>query len=112
MQNGSPLKRSVALALVVLFVGTSTVAMGEFSNAIFTKTKITRGFHESSRDQIELKYYVPDSLSWAIGIQGGTPPYVWKSAIRFTQTELACYSDWTLTQVVIGFAEDPNEGLE
>jgi hypothetical protein len=102
-------KKRLALAIVVLFVGTSITALGEPSDATFTKTNATIGLHDCSRDQIELHYYDPNTLCGVIGGPSGSPQ-VWKTAIRLTQTELYPYNTWNLTKVVIGFSEDEYEG--
>jgi hypothetical protein len=102
-------KKRLALAIVVLFVGTSITALGEPSDATFTKTNATIGLHDCSRDQIELHYYDPNTLCGVIGGPSGSPQ-VWKTAIRLTQTELYPYNTWNLTKVVIGFGEDEYEG--
>ena len=104
------LKAGIVVCLAALFIGTSSAAMVTPSTATIGKIKAASGISQSSRDQIELKYYDPNTLTNVVGISGGTPPYVWKSAIKLTQTELAPYKHWNLTQVVIGFGEDPNEG--
>jgi hypothetical protein len=101
------LKKGLAVGIILLFLGTAITALGEPSDAILTQTNAVIGFHETSRDQIELHYYDPYTLSSVIGVDAGA---VWKEAIRLTHTELAPYSTWTLTKVVIGFNEDPNEG--
>jgi len=98
------------MCLAALFIGTSTAAMVQPTNMLVTSTKATTGIKQTSRDQIELKYYDPDTLSSVVGIEGGTPPYKWKSAIRLTQDELSPYKTWNITQVVIGFGEDYAEG--
>lgn len=111
--SGKLLKAGVVLCIAALFIGTSTAAMVEpSSTTTFTKTKAATGINHSSRDQIELKYYDPNTLSNVIGISSSSPhpPYVWKEAIRLTQTELSIYKTWNITQVVIGFGEDVNEG--
>ena len=97
------LKAGIVMCLAALFIGTSTAAMVQPSNMLATSAKATTGIKQSSRDQIELKYYDPNTLTNVVGIQGGSPPYVWKSAIRLTQTELSPYKDWNITNVVIGF---------
>jgi hypothetical protein len=104
------LKAGIVMCLAALFIGTSTAAMVQPSNMLVASSKATTGIKQSSRDQIELKYYDPNTLTNVVGISGGSPPYVWKSAIRLTQTELSPYKNWNITQVVIGFGEDPNEG--
>jgi hypothetical protein len=104
------LKAGIVMCLAALFIGTSTAAMVQPSNMLAPSAKTTLGIKQSSRDQIELKYYDPNTLTNVVGIGSGTPPYIWKSAIRLTQTELSPYKSWNITQVVIGFGEDPNEG--
>jgi hypothetical protein len=108
MQIKSLLKKGLTFTIVVLFIGASTATMVEPSITPMIITKATVRFHGTSRDQIELKYYNPDKLSQVIGIQNA--PVVWKTAIRFTQTELALYNTLNITQVIIGFDENPNEG--
>jgi hypothetical protein len=98
------------MCLAALFIGTSAAAMVEPTSVTFGQVKAAAGVKQTSRDQIELKFYDPNTLTNVIGIQGGTPPYVWKSAIRLTADELSPYKTWNITQVVIGFGEDPNEG--
>jgi len=110
MQIHSLLKKELVFVIIFLFVGTSTAMIVEPSNVLITTTKTAPRFQHSSRDRIELKYYDPDTLTQDVGIQGGTPPYIWKSAIRLTHTELSRYNAWNITNVVIGFAEDDNEG--
>jgi hypothetical protein len=105
------LKAGVVLCIAALFIGTSTAAMVEpTSTTTFTKIKAVTGISHSSRDQIELKYYDPNTLTNVVGISGTSPPFIWKSAIRLTQTELSTYKQWNITQVVIGFGEDGVEG--
>jgi hypothetical protein len=109
MQTKSLIKKWLALSIVVLFVGTSITALAEPSEAIVTKTKTIIGFRDCSRDQTELRYYDPNALSGVCGGPSGSPQK-WRTAIRLTQKELAKYQTWTLTKVVIGFGEDPEEG--
>ena len=109
MRMNPLLKKGLAAGIIILFVGTSIIVLGESSGATFTKTKATIGLHDCSRDQIELRYYDPDTLSSVVGVTCPMP-CVWKEAIRLTHTELASYSTWNITQVVIGFGEDPWEG--
>ncbi|HVQ01409.1 MAG TPA: hypothetical protein VMT57_07835 [Candidatus Thermoplasmatota archaeon] len=105
------LKAGIVLCIAALFIGTSTAALVQPTKTDVTKAKATIGINtKSSRDQFELKYYNPDTLQWVMGIQGGTPPYVWKTGIRLTQDEMALYSTWTLTAVNVAFGEDPLEG--
>jgi len=98
------MRKYIAIGIVLLFA----TMMLELSNAMFIKAEATNGLHESSRDQIELKYYDPNTLIYICGWV--EPPGLWKEAIRLTQTELAPYRTWNLTQVVIGFGENPSQG--
>ncbi len=107
MKTNSLLKKGLIFIIVVLFIGSSKAAMVEPNTpVIITKTNVV--FHEFSRDQIELKYYNPDTLGSTIGMVN--VPIVWKSAVRFTQTEFGLYNTFNITKVIIGFIEDPNEG--
>jgi len=97
-------RKGLVCAIVILFVGTSTAVLVEPTNATFTKTKVVIGVHDSSRDETELHYYDPSFLiHFPIWIEW--PPCLWKEAIRLTQTELAPFKTWNLTEVVIGFDE-------
>jgi hypothetical protein len=105
------LKAGIVVCLAALFIGTSAAAMVEPTSVTLGQVKAATGVKQSSsRDQIELGYYDPNSPGDVIGIQGGTAPYIWKTAIRLTQTELAPYKTWNITQVVIGFQQDATEG--
>lgn len=110
MQTNLLMRKGLIIGLVFLFAGTSTATMLAYPHTLVTKMEAKINLYDPSRDQIELKYYDENTLNNVIGIQGGTPPYIWKSAIRLTQTELSPYKTWNLTQVVIGFGEDPDEG--
>lgn len=59
-----------------------------------------------SRDEEEISYYNPDTLTGVIGLQGGTPPYFWYSAIRLTQDELAPYAGWEFVRVIVAVSCD------
>ena len=107
MQTKSLIRKWLVLTVVVLFVGTSLTALAESSDTTVIKTKATLGLHDCSRDRVELRYYDPNALTNVVGVTAGA---VWKSAIRLTHTELAPYKTWNITQVVIGFGEDPHEG--
>jgi hypothetical protein len=104
------LKAGIVVCLAALFIGTSAAAMVEPTSVTFGQVKAATAVKQSSRDQIEVRYYDPNTLTNVVGIGNGQPPYIWKSAIRLTQTELLPYKSWNITQVVIGFGEDPNEG--
>ena len=102
------LKAGVVLFIAVLFVGMSTTAIGATpEKATFVSIKKTATLSAPPRDEMELKYYLEENLDQVIGISGGSgAPYVWKSAIRLTQMEMAAYMDWTLTKVNVAFSND------
>lgn len=101
------LKASAIFFIAALFVGTSAAAMVDTPNqAVVASMSKKLTTYNPLRDQVELKYYDPAGLSTVIGIQGGTPPYIWKSAIRLTQAELATYATWTMKQVNVAYDAD------
>jgi hypothetical protein len=101
------LKAGVVLFIAVLFTATSVSAMGNTQGkAIINATPKTATCTAPSRDTAELKYYNEENLSQVIGISGGTGPYIWKTAIRLTQDELAAYAAWTINSVNVAFSAD------
>ncbi len=58
------------------------------------------------RDEEEIRYYNPDTLTHVIGLSGGTPPYYWYSAVRFTQEELAPYAGWEMVRILVALSCD------
>jgi hypothetical protein len=107
MRMKSHLRKGLAYTLVLVLMGTSAIALIEPYDSP-TIMKAATELHESSRDQIELRYYDPNTLSNVLGVT--CQDIYWKEAIRLTQTELAPYSTWNITQVIIGFGEDEYEG--
>jgi len=71
-----------------------------------TATKQTGTSNGPTRDETELKYFNEDNLTQVIGIQGGAAPYIWKTAIKLTQAEMAAYTDWTMTKVDVAMSAD------
>ena len=110
MQRKRLMKKVSAFGIILLFVGTATATMKEPSSVPCVKVKAIIGLRDTSRDQVELHYYDPNTLSETVGIQCGSQPHIWDSAIRLTLKELAPYSTWNLTGVVVGFKEDPAQG--
>jgi hypothetical protein len=101
------LKAGIAMCIAVLFVGTSAAAIGNMPETLsLVSTKKTATLFGPLRDETELKYYMEEGLSNVIGIGGGTGPYVWKSAVRFTPDEMSAYTDWTITDVNVAFSMD------
>ena len=101
------LKAGVVLFIAVLFVATSATAIGKTpEKTTFTSTKQTATLFGPSRDEVELKYYNEENLTQVIGIQGGTGPYIWKTAIKLTQMEMGTYTDWNLTKVNVAMSAD------
>jgi hypothetical protein len=109
MRTNSLFRKGLPVIVVVLLIGTAIYVMAEPLDPSLIKTKATIGLQGFSRDQVELRYYDPNTL---IGVMGGPSgsPQTWRTAIRLTQTELDPYNTWNLTKVVIGFGEDSNEG--
>jgi len=101
------LKAGLVMCIAALFVGTSAAAIGNMPEKLsLTSTKKTATLFGPLRDEVELKYYMEEGLSSVIGITGGTGPWVWKSAIRLTQDEMAAYTDWTMTDVNVACSID------
>lgn len=101
------LKAGIVICIAVLFVGTSAAAITYAPEKIsLASTKQTTTSNGPSRDEVELKYYNEEGLSTVIGIQGGTGPYIWKTAIKLTQDEMAPYADWTIKSVNVAFSYD------
>lgn len=101
------LKAGLVMCIAALFIGTSAVAITINPEKIaFASTKKTANLTNPTRDEVELKYYDEANLDQVIGLSGGTPPYIWKSAIRLTQDEMAPYADWNLTKVNVAFSAD------
>jgi hypothetical protein len=107
MRTQSLVKKCLAYTIILVLMGTSAIALIE-PNDRPTMSKARTGLHESSRDQTELRYYDPNTLSTVIGVT--CQDIYWKTAIRLTHTELAPYNTWNITQVIIGFGEDYAEG--
>lgn len=101
------LKAGLVICIAALFVGTSAAAITYAPEKLsITSTQKTAIVNGQSRDEIELKYYMEEGLSTVIGIQGGTGPYIWKTAIKLTQDEMAPYMTWTMTSVNVAFSYD------
>jgi len=102
----SVFKAGVVLFIAALFIGTTVSAVQQDTPRIAaTPMKMD---NVKAADQKELGYY-GDPVS-SVGLSGGTPPYIWKSAIRLTQDELHAYETWTLTSVVAAY--DAGNGQE
>ncbi len=101
------LKAGLVMCIAVLFVGTSAAAITYNPEKIsLVSTKKTATLFGPMRDEVELKYYMEEGLTQVIGIQGGAGPYIWKTAIKLTQDEMAAYTDWTMTKVNVAFSAD------
>jgi hypothetical protein len=101
----SVFKAGVVLFIAALFLGTTVSAVQDTPRLAATPMKMDA---VKPADEVELKYY--GDIANSVGLQGGTPPYIWKSAIRLTQDELHAYMTWTLTTVVAAF--DAGNGQE
>lgn len=63
-----------------------------------------------SMDEEALFFYDPNTFpTTGIGLEGGTPPYHWKTAIRLTSDELLQYAGWNVTAVRIFHGEEAFE---
>ncbi len=101
------LKAGVVLCIAALFFGTTAAAINKTNEKVaFISTGKTSDLSNPVRDEVELKYYAEENLDQVIGLQGGTYPTNWKSAIRLTQDELGPYSDWTITKVNVAYSGD------
>jgi hypothetical protein len=101
------LKAGIVMCIAVLFIGTSAAAITQAPQKLsFASTTQAMTSGSPSRDEVELKYYMEEGLSTVIGIEGGTGPYIWKTAIRLTQDEMAAYTDWTMTAVNVAMSYD------
>lgn len=91
-----------SILLIAAFLIFSSVAIADLSGTTFKteKANITNNPNPLS-DVEEIYYYDPGTLIHVIGLGGGTPPYYWASAVRFTQDELAQYATWNLTKVAV-----------
>jgi hypothetical protein len=90
---------------ILIASSTTVLAYPQQQILLYSTKKVTMPL-SSSHDVIELKYYNEENLSGIIGMQGTSPPYIWKSAIRLTQEEMAVYMDCTLKEVNVAFSAD------
>jgi len=95
------------LLIAAIFIASSLTVMADTEEKTpFVSVETSAILGNLPRDQEEIKYYNPDTLTHVIGLSGGTPPYYWYSAIRFTQDELAPYAGWDLTKVNVALSCD------
>jgi hypothetical protein len=101
------LKAGLVMCIAALFVATSAAAISSNPEKLsFVSMNKASNLFNPARDQIELKYYAEENLDQVIGISGGTPPYIWQTAIRLTQDEMGPYADWTMNSVNVAFSAD------
>jgi hypothetical protein len=95
-------RKCLAVGIILLFVGTciNPTTAQNTEKTLFSSIEVQWILSDSSRGEIELKYYEEEGLSTMIDVCG---PSVWKAAIRLTQDEIAAYADWTLTKVNVAF---------
>lgn len=94
------------ILIVAIVLLTSVVVADTHNQPTITYMKKTIAWSEPSFDETELKYYNEENLNTVIGISGSTPPYVWKTAIRLTQDEMAPFPGWTMTDVKVAYSAD------
>jgi hypothetical protein len=102
------LKAGLVICIAALFVATSATAITSNPEKLVSMKK-TSNLFSPARDEIELKYYAEENLDQVIGLSGGTPPYIWQTAIRLTQDEMGPYADWTMKSVNVAFAGDQGQ---
>ena len=99
------LSKAGVLLLAAIFVLSSTAVIADTAEkapyAAENAEVVLGNMGTLPRDEEEIKYYNPDTLTHVIGLSGGTPPYYWYSAVRFTPEELAPYTGWELVRVLV-----------
>jgi len=89
--------------IIALLISSVAISYPQTKKMYSAMTAKTFPHTDSSRVEIELRYYLEENLDQAIGIPAGPPPITWQTAIRLTQDEMAAYSDWTMTRVNVAF---------
>jgi hypothetical protein len=104
------LSKAGVLLIAAVFILSSVAVMADTApktTISVEKSEVVLGNMGSlPRDEEEIRYYNPDTLTHVIGLQGGTPPYYWYSAIRLTEEELAPYAGWELVRVIVALSCD------
>ncbi len=101
------LSKAGVLLIAAIFIASSSAVIADTEEKTpFVSVESSAIFGDLPRDEEEIRYYDPDTLAHVIGLSGGTPPYYWYSAIRFTQDELAPYAGWDLTKVNVALSCD------
>ena len=97
------LSKAVVLCITaVLILTTVAIADTNEENVALNKTtRVVGNLPPIDKGEVELSYYDPATLQNVIGIGGGTPPYVWQSAIRLTAEELGPYAGGELTEAIV-----------
>jgi hypothetical protein len=110
MKTNSILSKAGVLLLAAVFILSSTAVMADTHKntplAAEDAEVVLGNMGTLPRDEEEIKYYNPDTLTHVIGLSGGTPPYYWYSAVRFTQEELLPYAGWDLVRVLVTLSCD------
>ena len=97
-------KAGVLLIAAFFVVASSAVIADTAENTTFVSVESSAILGNLPRDEEEISYYDPDTLNMVVGITGGGPPYIWQSAIRLTQDELALYAGWEMTKVIVALS--------
>ena len=99
------LSKAGVLLLAAVFILSSTAALADTSQhqtyASEDVEVLLGNMGTLPRDEEEIKYYNPDTLTHVIGLTGNNTPYYFYSAIRLTQEELAPYAGWDLVRVLV-----------
>ena len=102
-------KAGVLLIAAFFVISSSAVIADTAEKTTFVATEKTIA-ESSFRGEETIGYYNPESTTvTGIGLQGGVPPYHWKTGIRLTQDELAEYTGWDLIGMNVYHAEDAYE---
>jgi len=100
------MKKGLVLGIIALFIVSSVSPMVIGYETSFASSESSAVLGNLPRPEDEIYYYNPDTLNHVLGLSGGTPPYYWYSAVRFTQDELAPYVDWPITKVIVALSCD------
>jgi len=107
------IKEACVLLIAAFLVLSTSVVMANTTEELVAKTitkTITIPRLPLSMDEEALFFYDSGTFpTTGVGLQGGTPPYHWKTAIRLTSDELAQYAGWNVTAVRIYHGEEALE---
>jgi hypothetical protein len=99
---------AAVLLIAAILIGSSAVIANTTTAPVAKKCTIERtiSMYSAADEEVIFFYDINTFPFQGIGLQGGTPPYQWKTAIRCTPDELAQYAGWNVTAVNIYHGED------